>query len=407
MDIRCPQCEQTSAVEPTNDGRYSCVHCAVQLFHSATPDFPPIAAVSFPAQQQAPVALKSFFMIAEAQVPAAWHITRDFPAMSSIPEPPNNSVTAEPTLSRASLEATPAAASSVDVPHAIDQPPPPLPAPSADHLDDDVEISSMAGGSFSAALTAAPSTPPPLSGQVTTPPPWDPATPLAGAKEETWSVGPPALPQTRMPPPLTKKPKTADDFARALGLPDIAIHEPERPVAPPVAKRESDDEEKEETGAHKTSKKPLVLAGLAAVLLIGGAVVAAMRAPTPPVPSLPEPTPSLAASPDTPSAPSAPTPSNKPAADSLSAEKRAKVVEHYNLGNKHYLKGKYPAALEEFKAALEVDPSFALAHRGMGVTLARQRKAEEAIKEYKTYLKLAPDAKDAKQVEKMIKEFEQ
>jgi tetratricopeptide (TPR) repeat protein len=85
---------------------------------------------------------------------------------------------------------------------------------------------------------------------------------------------------------------------------------------------------------------------------------------------------------------------------------RAEAIEHYNKGNRAYLERKFPQAIAEFKRALESDRSFAYAHRGLGVTYAAQRKGELAIEAYRNYLKLAPNAKDAKQVENIIKNFD-
>ena len=85
---------------------------------------------------------------------------------------------------------------------------------------------------------------------------------------------------------------------------------------------------------------------------------------------------------------------------------RSEALEHYAAGNKLYLAKKLPQAIDEFKKAVELDATFGLAHRSLGVAYASQGKGELAIKEYKTYLKISPDAKDAKQVEALVKNFE-
>lgn len=399
MDIRCPQCDQSFAADPAADDRYTCTSCSVSLFVKREPDFQAIAALAFPAQNTPSAPLKSFFTIAPSQVPGEW--TGDASATPA-------------ELSRSSLGATDDAPSGDANGSTLDQPPPPFPQPDTAMLDDEVEMTSMAGGSFASALTAAPLTPPAVGSSGMAPPPWENDQPGATPPpQESWAVGPPALPP-RAPPPLAKKPKSAEDFARALGLPEIAIQEPERPMASPrtttgVAADAAQDDDDDSTLA-KPKSKALWVVAVIAIVLVGGGVFAALNAPPP--------TPSAPLQPSGPSAEDSPTSGSDPVASGPSgpldskaaqgaAEKRAKVIDHYNLGNKYYLQRKYPQALEEFRLALELDATFALAHRGMGVTYAKQGKAELAIKEYKTYLKLAPDAKDASQVQKVIKEFEQ
>lgn len=398
MDIRCPQCDQTFAADPAADDRYTCTSCSVSLFVKREPDFQAIAALAFPAQNTPSAPLKSFFTIAPSQVPGEW----------------TGEASAAPAeLSRSSLGASDDAPTSDAGGSTLDQPPPPFPQPDTAMLDDDVEMTSMAGGSFASALTAAPLTPPAVGSSAMAPPPWENdqpgATPPA---QETWAVGPPALPP-RAPPPLTKKqPKSADDFARALGLPEISIQEPERPMAAPrsISSATSDvvKDEDDDSALAKPKSHALWVVAVIGVVLVGGGVFAALKTP-PPLPSAPaQPTgPSIEEQPASTSSASGPSGSLDSKTAQGAAEKRAKVIDHYNMGNKYYLQRKYPQALEEFRLALELDPTFALAHRGMGVTYAKQGKAEPAIKEYKAYLKLAPDAKDASQVQKVIKEFEQ
>jgi predicted Zn-dependent protease len=61
-----------------------------------------------------------------------------------------------------------------------------------------------------------------------------------------------------------------------------------------------------------------------------------------------------------------------------------------------------PGATTEFKDAVAKEPSNALAHYSLGNALADGGKLTEAITEWETYLKLAPDGPQAKAAERKI-----
>jgi hypothetical protein len=98
----------------------------------------------------------------------------------------------------------------------------------------------------------------------------------------------------------------------------------------------------------------------------------------------------------------------QPSASSIHGPLTAKetVLEHYRRGNQLVLAQKYEAALDEYRKALAIDPTFAVAHRGIGVTYASMRRPQKALTAYKRYLELAPNAVDAQQVRKIIRGFE-
>jgi tetratricopeptide (TPR) repeat protein len=79
--------------------------------------------------------------------------------------------------------------------------------------------------------------------------------------------------------------------------------------------------------------------------------------------------------------------------------------DHYSQGNKYFENQQYYLALDEYKAAMKLNPDLALAHRGMGVVLGKLGKTEDAVKQYEEYLKLAPTAADADEVRKIVKEY--
>jgi predicted Zn-dependent protease len=63
-------------------------------------------------------------------------------------------------------------------------------------------------------------------------------------------------------------------------------------------------------------------------------------------------------------------------------------------------------AEEAFRKALEMDPRNASAHRGLGFLFERQDTRTEANEQFKKYLELAPNAKDARQIRMHIESME-
>lgn len=69
--------------------------------------------------------------------------------------------------------------------------------------------------------------------------------------------------------------------------------------------------------------------------------------------------------------------------------------------------GKYEATVAEFRKAIKIAPSHVNAHRNLGVVLAFDLKEREAaIKEFQTYLELAPNVPDAAQIRDVIAQLE-
>jgi len=278
---------------------------------------------------------------------------------------------------------------------------------------EDMQLLSLAGGSFAAALT-----PPPGRSEdggeaamgALPPAPWDLA---SGKSDEQWSVkdgapppfqgGPPPLqggpPKLKLPPPVPKK-GSVDEIALALGLPQL---EDRPPQAPPPALLVSQSTGEDEP-MPKSSKKTLFVIGGSALLITGIIVLLVLRTATKELEKPIEPTsqPEIAAA----SLPVKPTATKVEEGVKADPAKRAQAIELYSKGNKLYLVKKFKEAESEYKKALEADASFALAYRGLGVTYASQEKNQKAIESYKSYLKLAPDAKDGKLVRQIIKEAE-
>ncbi len=396
MQIRCPNCECSFAPEGASaDERYACTRCGRLIYVDNQGLFPAVSAMTYPGAGMEAQALKSFFFIAEAQRPV--ELSR--PALGTASLASTGSIAFTPQSEAPPVDDAPnedlptVAGEPVDAapPEALasEDPPPPMP-PS--RSVDDFQPEAVGGGTFESALTPAPNGGPPplragnLGGLMT--PPWEQAGPPPLAKDESWHI---AMPGTQAP---AQKGDDGEEFAKALGLPSletIAVHhEPSHPKHP----------SHEDEPPPKRSRAWLY-ASAATIILTAGGIFLGLRlqqkAP-PPVVDLPPP-PLAASQPDTPPAPHS-------VADDARAMQRAQALDHYNKGSKLYRDKKLPAAVEEFKKAIDADATFGLAHRGLGVAYASQSKAELAIKEYKAYLKVSPDAKDAKQVEQLVKNFE-
>jgi hypothetical protein len=352
-------------------------------------------------------------------------------------------VTAQPPVQDLFNEDTPAVPQSMpelepELEPVPDTEPPVAPAPQTNvGVSDDLQLLSLAGGSFAAALT-----PPPMpnkaptasslqsmstqSGQA----PWDTVAPPAlgkDAKDEGWSIGgsgPPPLAGQKGPPPVPKK-NELDAFAEALGLPSIPQNDrPEKAPPPAIVVSTPSDEtlEEDDAAALKSHRKKLfVFGGLGAVVLVVLAIVLATAASKDPVPPIVETAPAVSGTTSAPVAVSGTSAASGATAVSGTASapsgagedktavdpaKRALALDHYVKGNKLYLQRKYGDALAEYKKALDSDQSFALAYRGLGVTYASQNKREKAIESYKAYLRMAPDAKDASSVKMIIQKAE-
>ena len=81
--------------------------------------------------------------------------------------------------------------------------------------------------------------------------------------------------------------------------------------------------------------------------------------------------------------------------------------ELYTTGTQLYLKGDFAGAEAAYKQILAVDRGNAAAHKGLGFLYQRTNQKPKALAEYRLYLKLNPNAKDAAQMRKRIQELEQ
>jgi tetratricopeptide (TPR) repeat protein len=70
------------------------------------------------------------------------------------------------------------------------------------------------------------------------------------------------------------------------------------------------------------------------------------------------------------------------------------VTAHNNLGNAYLNQGRLGEAIEEFHTAVHLNPDAPLTHDNLGYVYFKQGRTDEAIKEYQTAIKLAPGVAD-------------
>ena len=83
---------------------------------------------------------------------------------------------------------------------------------------------------------------------------------------------------------------------------------------------------------------------------------------------------------------------------------RAKV--RYDSAFAHLMFNRTQQAISELDACLRIDERFADCHRLLGSTWAEQRDSARAVKHYRRYLQLAPNARDASQIRAWIESYE-
>jgi tetratricopeptide (TPR) repeat protein len=74
----------------------------------------------------------------------------------------------------------------------------------------------------------------------------------------------------------------------------------------------------------------------------------------------------------------------------------------FNIGVHAWNENHDREAVQAFRKAIEIDPSYPAAHRELARTLTRMQDFDGAVKHYEQYLKLSPGAPDAKEIKEMI-----
>ncbi|MBN1960014.1 MAG: tetratricopeptide repeat protein [Deltaproteobacteria bacterium] len=95
-------------------------------------------------------------------------------------------------------------------------------------------------------------------------------------------------------------------------------------------------------------------------------------------------------------------------------ERRPQVVEttkdkalaFFAAGQHAYEKNDLSLAVEKFKSAIAILPNFSKAHRALAIAYAKQNKAADAVRHYRKYLDLNPNAPEAAAVRKIIADYQ-
>ena len=88
------------------------------------------------------------------------------------------------------------------------------------------------------------------------------------------------------------------------------------------------------------------------------------------------------------------------ARDARPALARARAA--YATGNQHLFAGQADAAIVSYNQALADYPSYVAGYRGLGLAYAQQGDRSAALTAFKTYVSLAPNARDVALIEKRI-----
>ncbi|MEP6865537.1 MAG: tetratricopeptide repeat protein [Deltaproteobacteria bacterium] len=83
-------------------------------------------------------------------------------------------------------------------------------------------------------------------------------------------------------------------------------------------------------------------------------------------------------------------------------EALARARADYATGNHHLFAGETDAAIVAYRQALEAYPNYVAGYRGLGLAYAQQGNRASALLAFKTYVKLAPTAKDVALINKRI-----
>jgi len=249
---------------------------------------------------------------------------------------------------------------------------PPVPGESK-RLVGDVGIENNFGGSFGAmndtsAVKATPTGAPSAAG-------FDP--------NDGWAVTPPS----QMPPPPPKRPAAkAQQSGPPPGLADL----PSLPqiALPSVAKQQTKKEptllraEKAEEIA-KIQKKSIAGPIIIVSILVAAAGTAVFMYRDTIINTI--------------------FPPKETQAVETATDKARKLVA---AGQTQFDSNNYPAAIDSFEQALKVDPSYAKAHRSLGIAYASAKQPEKAVDHYRLYLAMEPNAPDAGEVKKIVTDWD-
>jgi tetratricopeptide (TPR) repeat protein len=86
----------------------------------------------------------------------------------------------------------------------------------------------------------------------------------------------------------------------------------------------------------------------------------------------------------------------------IATDPKNAAVSFFNIGAHAWNENRDQEAVQAFKKAVEIDPTYAVAHRELARALMRSADFPGAIKQFEEYLKLNPQANDAKEIRDTI-----
>ncbi|NOZ87769.1 MAG: tetratricopeptide repeat protein [Deltaproteobacteria bacterium] len=88
----------------------------------------------------------------------------------------------------------------------------------------------------------------------------------------------------------------------------------------------------------------------------------------------------------------------------VSSRNRKAALKFYSSGNESLKMGKLQEAIRNYKAALKADPGFYFAHRGLGAVYATLNRRQDALEQYRLYVKMAPASRDVERVKILLQQ---
>ncbi|MFQ5877407.1 MAG: tetratricopeptide repeat protein [Acidobacteriota bacterium] len=86
----------------------------------------------------------------------------------------------------------------------------------------------------------------------------------------------------------------------------------------------------------------------------------------------------------------------------IGIDPRNAAISFYNIGVKAWNANRNQEAAQAFRKSVEIDPTYAEAHRELGTALMRLQDFEGAVEHFEEYLQLKPQAKDAQEIRNSI-----
>lgn len=199
---------------------------------------------------------------------------------------------------------------------------------------------------------------------------------------ENWAVGSAVAPPPPPMPPARKKAAASESSNALQALPELPTLKTQAP-----AKRDPTLLDRQITPDVKTSSKGWMVAVALLVVLAAGVVTAFVYKDTL-IKTVADP--------------------NEAVDDEmLEAEKtRTRARELWAEANTLYEAKQFSDAIARVTESLELDPRFGKSHRLLGVVYAEMKRNDDAVRHYKQYLELEPQAKDAKEVQEIIDDYE-